>query len=105
MADRGRGYSDIIQDHFQHPRNVGVIEAADSDVSVSNPACGDIMQLSLRIADERIGGPGTHGRPDQGGRPCHDRAAEGRPVGPAVTALGIIRRQSAGSIRKGREDD
>ena len=54
MADNGMGYSDILQDHFQHPRNVGVIEAADSNVSVSNPACGDIMQLSLRIANERI---------------------------------------------------
>lgn len=47
-------YSDIVQDHFEHPRNVGVIAPADADAEVSNPACGDIMHLYLRIADDRI---------------------------------------------------
>lgn len=47
-------YSDIVQEHFEHPRNVGVIEHADADAEVFNPACGDIMHLYLRIEDDRI---------------------------------------------------
>lgn len=47
-------YSDIVQDHFDHPRNVGVIENADAEAFVSNPACGDTMHLYLRIDDDSI---------------------------------------------------
>jgi nitrogen fixation NifU-like protein len=47
-------YSDIVQEHFEHPRNVGVIDNADAEAFVSNPACGDTMHLYLRIHDNRI---------------------------------------------------
>ncbi len=47
-------YSDVVQDHFEHPRNVGVLEHADAEAEVMNPACGDIMRLYLRIDDNRI---------------------------------------------------
>ena len=42
-------YSELLLDHFRHPRNVGAVEAPDAAVEVSNPACGDILQLSVRI--------------------------------------------------------
>jgi nitrogen fixation NifU-like protein len=47
-------YSDIVQDHFEHPRNVGVLEDADAEALVANPACGDTMHLYLRIDGDRI---------------------------------------------------
>lgn len=47
-------YSDIVQDHFDNPRNVGTLDRADAEAEVSNPACGDIMRLYLRIDDDRI---------------------------------------------------
>lgn len=47
-------YSAKLLDHFEHPRNVGEIAGADASVRVENPACGDIMQLTLRLADGRI---------------------------------------------------
>lgn len=47
-------YSDIVQDHFEHPRNVGVIDDADAEAFVTNPACGDTMHLYLRIHDDHI---------------------------------------------------
>lgn len=47
-------YTDIVQEHFEQPRNVGVIESADATAEVTNPACGDIMRLYLRIAENRI---------------------------------------------------
>ena len=47
-------YSDVVQDHFEQPRNVGVLEDADASAEVMNPACGDIMRLYLRIDGDRI---------------------------------------------------
>ncbi len=47
-------YSDIIQEHFEHPRNVGALDHPDAESLVSNPACGDTMHLYLRIVEQRI---------------------------------------------------
>ena len=47
-------YSDKVMDHFEHPRNVGVIEDADGVGEVGNPVCGDIMKMYLKIEDDRI---------------------------------------------------
>jgi nitrogen fixation NifU-like protein len=44
-------YNETVLDHFENPRNVGVIEDAAADVTVSNPACGDTVRLTLRIRD------------------------------------------------------
>ena len=50
-------YSQQVISHFENPRNVGDISNADASVRVENPACGDIMQLSLRLAPETGAGP------------------------------------------------
>ena len=47
-------YSAKLLDHFEHPRNVGEIDGADASVRVENPACGDIMDLTLKLTDGRI---------------------------------------------------
>ena len=47
-------YSAQVLDHFQNPRGVGEIQDASVSVEVQNPACGDVMRLSLRVADGRI---------------------------------------------------
>lgn len=47
-------YSAKLLDHFEHPRNVGEIAGADASVRVENPACGDIMELTLKLAAGRI---------------------------------------------------
>lgn len=47
-------YSPVLLDHFENPRNVGTFEAADAVGRAGNPACGDLMELSLRIDDGRI---------------------------------------------------
>jgi nitrogen fixation NifU-like protein len=47
-------YAPELIDHFEHPRNVGEVPDADARVEVQNPACGDIMLLTLKLADGRI---------------------------------------------------
>ena len=47
-------YSEVVMDHFMHPRNVGVIENADGVGTVGNAKCGDIMKIYLKIENETI---------------------------------------------------
>ena len=47
-------YSSQVLDHFEHPRNAGTIADADGSVRIENPACGDILELTLRIDAGRI---------------------------------------------------
>lgn len=47
-------YSDIVMDHFMHPRNVGEIENHDGVGQVGNAKCGDIMKMYLKIRDNVI---------------------------------------------------
>lgn len=42
-------FSDAVLDHFQNPRNAGELPGADASVEVSNPVCGDILQLAARV--------------------------------------------------------
>ena len=48
-------YSEKTLDHFRNPRNVGVLEGDDVAVGrVGNPVCGDLMEMYVRIKDDRI---------------------------------------------------
>lgn len=47
-------YTELVMDHFMHPRNVGVIEDADAVGKEGNPVCGDMMELFLKVEDGRI---------------------------------------------------
>jgi nitrogen fixation NifU-like protein len=42
-------FSDKLMDHFQNPRNVGVIEHPEGTGTVTNPVCGDLTEIYLRI--------------------------------------------------------
>ncbi len=47
-------YSPQLLDHFEHPRNAGDLAIADARVRVENPACGDILELVIRVIGGRI---------------------------------------------------
>jgi nitrogen fixation NifU-like protein len=51
---QGRMYSPKLLDHFEHPRNAGDVIDADARARVENPACGDILELSIRVVGGRI---------------------------------------------------
>ena len=47
-------YSDLVMQHFTDPQNVGVIEDADGVGKVGNPVCGDVMEMFIKVKDDRI---------------------------------------------------
>ena len=47
-------YSPELLDHFEHPRNAGEIVDSDVTVQLENPACGDILKLSLKVENGHI---------------------------------------------------
>ena len=47
-------YSKTVMDHFKNPRNVGEIKDADGVGEVGNPICGDMMKISIKVADDSI---------------------------------------------------
>lgn len=47
-------YSAQLLDHFQNPRNVGEISDADAAAEIENPACGDVLRLTLKTSAGRI---------------------------------------------------
>jgi len=50
-------YSKQVMDHYENPRNVGKLNKDEADVGtgmVGAPACGDVMQLQIRVNDDGI---------------------------------------------------
>jgi nitrogen fixation NifU-like protein len=50
-------YSDKVMDHYENPRNVGVMDNSDSQVGtgmVGAPACGDVMRLQIKVNGDGV---------------------------------------------------
>ena len=47
-------YSEKLLEHFENPKNVGVIEDADGVGRVTSDVCGDLILLYIKVKDERI---------------------------------------------------
>jgi nitrogen fixation NifU-like protein len=47
-------YSEKLLDYFQNPRCVGEIPDAHAVAEVSNPVCGDVMKLWVKVERGRI---------------------------------------------------
>lgn len=50
-------YSDKVLDHYENPRNVGILDKEDDSVGtgmVGAPACGDVMRLQIKVNAEGI---------------------------------------------------
>ncbi len=50
-------YSEKVIDHYENPRNVGVLDKESSAVGtgmVGAPACGDVMRLQIKVSDEGV---------------------------------------------------
>jgi len=49
-------YSEIVMEHFRHPRNVGRMDDPDAKAIEGSPACGDMVAVYLKVdpAEQRI---------------------------------------------------
>jgi nitrogen fixation protein NifU and related proteins len=47
-------YSTQLLDHFEHPRNAGVLDRAHATAQLENPACGDILKLTASFENGTI---------------------------------------------------
>ena len=47
-------YTEKVMEHFNNPRNVGIIREPSVLVQVGEPSCGDALLLSLKIENDRI---------------------------------------------------
>jgi len=50
-------YSNKVLDHYENPRNVGVLDKSDPNVGtgmVGAPACGDVMKLQIKVNEQGV---------------------------------------------------
>lgn len=47
-------YSDLVIEHFEHPRNAGEVESPDGEATTANPVCGDRMRVTIRVEAGRL---------------------------------------------------
>jgi nitrogen fixation NifU-like protein len=47
-------YSAELLDHFENPRNAGALDAPHATAQLENPACGDVLELSLKLRGRNI---------------------------------------------------
>ncbi|MCB1758550.1 MAG: Fe-S cluster assembly scaffold IscU [Gammaproteobacteria bacterium] len=50
-------YSDKVLDHYENPRNVGVLDKEAKNVGtgmVGAPACGDVMRLQIQVNEDGV---------------------------------------------------
>ncbi len=49
MTNSFEDYNPTVMDHFLNPRNTGEVETYTHSATVTNPKCGDMMKLTLRV--------------------------------------------------------
>jgi nitrogen fixation NifU-like protein len=47
-------FNQTVLDHFSNPRNTGELASATAVVEASNPVCGDVLRLSVRVESGKI---------------------------------------------------
>ena len=47
-------YTEKVMDHFNNPRNIGIIAEPSVIIQVGDPDCGDTLLLSLKIKKDKI---------------------------------------------------
>ena len=47
-------YSEIMLDHFRHPRNYGSVPAPDISYEEFNPLCGDRIRIEVKLKNQSV---------------------------------------------------
>ena len=88
-------YQELILDHYRRPRNKGVLENATHSVALTNPLCGDEIDLQLRLDGDVIRDVRFIGRGcsiSQAAASMMTQVVRGRPL---ADALALADRMSA----------
>ena len=54
MTTSFEDYNSTVMDHFLNPRNTGEVQTPTHSATVTNPKCGDMMKLTVRVDVGRI---------------------------------------------------
>jgi nitrogen fixation NifU-like protein len=55
-------YTQVIMDHYKHPRNRGALQDADLEEHLLNPLCGDEVTVYATFEGDRLTGVSFDGR-------------------------------------------
>jgi nitrogen fixation NifU-like protein len=55
-------YNETVLDHYNNPRNRGVLDAADFSHEDSGSVCGDEVRIDVRVAEGRVAAIAFSGR-------------------------------------------
>lgn len=47
-------YRQVIMDHYKNPRNKGVLDDDSLTINMNNPTCGDRIQLTLKLEEDKV---------------------------------------------------
>jgi len=47
-------YNEKVMEHFTNPKNKGKLEDYDAVGKVGNPTCGDVMEVFIKVENNRI---------------------------------------------------
>lgn len=47
-------YNKTVLDHFENPRNIGDMKNPDTEATVENPSCDNMMKIMLKIENNKI---------------------------------------------------
>lgn len=47
-------YRAVILDHSQTPKHKGTLDDADAMLELKNPTCGDLIQVQLKLGNDRV---------------------------------------------------
>lgn len=47
-------FDSVLLEHFRNPHNAGDLPEATASVEVTNPVCGDVLRLAVRVENDTI---------------------------------------------------
>ncbi|MFN4212782.1 MAG: Fe-S cluster assembly sulfur transfer protein SufU, partial [Microgenomates group bacterium] len=48
-------YQEIILEHYRHPKNYGQIKNPSKKIKITNPLCGDEIEMMIKLKGDKIG--------------------------------------------------
>ena len=94
-------YQEVILDHNRKPRNWGQVADANRRADGHNPLCGDRIQVTLKVADDRIAAIAFEGESCaicKASASMMTAAVKGKPVAEAEQLVGEFRDMATGKL-------